>query len=125
MEKLETRKGPGRPRKFAEGRRNTTVRFTPDQYAKLEKSAQDQRRSISEEIEARIARSFQEDALQDIKAEIGRLDTELLDMWRDLFEQAKRRIDGLHAAQSLTEEKVEAAVARALAKARLTIGNGS
>jgi hypothetical protein len=46
----------GRPRKFAEGRVHATVRFTPDRYADIKKNADAARRSISEEVEARIER---------------------------------------------------------------------
>lgn len=44
----------GRPRKYGQGRINATVRFTPDRYQNLKAAADTHRRSISEEVEARI-----------------------------------------------------------------------
>lgn len=49
----EVRK-PGRPRKFAGGRINATIRFTPERYAEIKKTADDNRRSVSEQVEAMI-----------------------------------------------------------------------
>jgi hypothetical protein len=49
----EVRK-PGRPRKFAEGRINATVRFTPERYAELKAVADKNGRSVSEQVEAMI-----------------------------------------------------------------------
>jgi|SRR6516164_8921955 hypothetical protein len=49
----EVRK-PGRPRKFAEGRINATIRFTPERYAELKAAADKNRRSVSEQVEAMI-----------------------------------------------------------------------
>jgi hypothetical protein len=55
-------RGPGRPR--GPNRRNATVRFTPQQYAALQESADRQGRSFSEEVEVRIAKSFSDDATE-------------------------------------------------------------
>jgi len=49
----EVRK-PGRPRKFAEGRINATVRFTPARYAGLREAADKNGRSVSEQVETMI-----------------------------------------------------------------------
>lgn len=46
----------GRPRKYGQGRINATVRFTPERHADLKAAADSNRRSISEEVEARIER---------------------------------------------------------------------
>lgn len=45
---------PGRPRKFAEGRINATVRFTPERYAELKAAADKSGRSVSEQVETMI-----------------------------------------------------------------------
>ena len=54
---------PGRPRKYDQGRVRATCRFTPEAYARLKQTADNQRRSISEEVEARIERTFQDEGL--------------------------------------------------------------
>jgi hypothetical protein len=55
------RRKPGRPRKYGEGRINATVRFTPETYAELKAAADQNRRSVSEEVEARVERARQYD----------------------------------------------------------------
>ena len=49
-------RGPGRPR--GQGRRTTTVQFTEKVYARLRKEADKAGRSVSEEVEQRVERSF-------------------------------------------------------------------
>jgi hypothetical protein len=56
------RRPPGRPRRYAHGRINTTVRFTPARYEDLKASAIANGRSISEEVEFRIEHAA-EDAI--------------------------------------------------------------
>jgi hypothetical protein len=73
----EPRRKPGRPRKYGQGRINATVRFTPERYAALKKAADEAGRSVSEEVEARIERSFQNDVLGEIKRDITRLEAHL------------------------------------------------
>src|SRR5262245_17235367 len=58
---------PGRPRKYAGGRQNLTVRFTPEAYAALRAAANHNRRSLSEEVEARIEHSFRNNLVQEIE----------------------------------------------------------
>jgi hypothetical protein len=53
---------PGRPRKTGT-RINATVRFTPDTYAAVRAVAVSQGRSISEEVESRIERTFRDESL--------------------------------------------------------------
>src|SRR5262249_28848455 len=55
------RRKPGRPRKSGEGRINATARFTPGTYAELKAAADQNRRSVSEEVEARVERARQYD----------------------------------------------------------------
>jgi hypothetical protein len=63
----------GRPRKYAEGRHNATVRFTPKRYAALRAEADKNRRSLSEEVEVRVERSFADDLLAQIKHGVDQL----------------------------------------------------
>jgi hypothetical protein len=82
---IKTGRPPGRPRKFAEGRVHATVRLTPQRHADLKGKADAARRSVSEEIEARLERLAAQDSvlaamgssLEQIKA--GSLEAEL---WR-------------------------------------------
>ncbi len=115
----QDRRKPGRPRKYGEGRVNATVRFTPERYAKLKEQADQHRRSVSEEVEARIERSFFEEGLADIRRGVDQVGQDIQQMWQELFEKAMARIEQLQAVQPLTEEQVERAVTRALAKAHL------
>jgi hypothetical protein len=59
------RRKPGRPRKYGEGRINATVRFTPERYKDLKEAADYNRRSVSEEVEARIEKAFTYDTMLD------------------------------------------------------------
>jgi hypothetical protein len=49
--KKPSRRKPGRPRKYGQGRINATVRFTPERYAELRAEADQQGRSLSEQVE--------------------------------------------------------------------------
>ena len=106
------RKKPGRPRKNVPGRINATVRFTPRNYAELKASADSEGRSFSEEIEYRVGLTL-----------IGAIDLYVAAERRALeqLEKAMARIAELEATPALSEEAIERAVTRALAKARLTI----
>jgi len=53
-----TSRKPGRPRKFGEGRINATIRFTPARYAELKKAADENGRSVSEQVESLIEELF-------------------------------------------------------------------
>jgi hypothetical protein len=85
---IRTGRPPGRPRKFAEGRVQATVRLSPQRHADLKGKADAARRSVSEEIEARLERLAAYDSvlaamgssLDRIKA--GSLEAEL---WRSGF----------------------------------------
>jgi hypothetical protein len=122
-EESERRK-PGRPRRYGQGRINATVRFTPERYADLKAAAEEQRRSISEEVEARVERSFTEAAFEKIARDLKANSSEMVEIAAKLLDKAMARIDELEKAQTLNEEAIERAVTRALAKARLTIGDG-
>ena len=54
MATVTTGRKPGRPRRYAPGRINATVRFTPERYAALKAEAEKAGRSVSEEVEYKI-----------------------------------------------------------------------
>jgi uncharacterized hydantoinase/oxoprolinase family protein len=116
------RRKPGRPRKYGQGRINATVRFTPERHAALKAAADGVGRSISEEVEARIERSFSNDVLKEIQRGLKEVAHEQNEIAQELLKKAMERIAELEKAQTLDEEAIERAVTRALAKARLTIG---
>jgi hypothetical protein len=101
---------PGRPRKYGEGRIHATVRFTPEQYAALRAEADGHGRSVSEEVETRIAESFNSGTLQDALATLD----SVLDQMREL----QHRLAATKRDAKRDEEKlaqiVEDAVARVL-----------
>jgi hypothetical protein len=68
-EKTSTPSKRGRPRKYATGRANVAARLVPERYAAVLKAAQDNKRSISEEIEHRIDQSFRTDAAWKLRNE--------------------------------------------------------
>jgi hypothetical protein len=127
MQTAAVREGrkPGRPRKYGQGRINATVRFTPERYAALKAKADRQGRSVSEEVEQRINRTFAEDRTHDIKRDLDEL-YQLISArwevisarWEELFGQATGRIAELEKERVLSEHSlaqiVEGAVARAL-----------
>jgi hypothetical protein len=139
------RKKPGRPRKFGQGRINATVRFTPDRYAALKQAAANKGRSVSEEVEARVEESILEESLQDIRSDIKEVSTNIQKLTAanlttsppviteasltqkstgtELLDKALASISELEKLQTLNEEMVERAVARVLARTRLTTGN--
>ena len=83
---------------------HATVRFTPKRYADLRKAADDNRRSLSEEVEVRIERSFSP-AIDDFETElIGALNNRIKDLQQQLEQNA------------FTEEAIERAVVRAFAR---------
>ena len=118
------RRKPGRPRKYGRGRVNATVRFTPERYAALKAAADVQRRSVSEEVEARVERSFTEAVFVEIAQDLKSNGAELVSIAAELLDKAMARVAELEKAQTFNEEAIERAVTRALAKARLTIGDG-
>src|SRR5215813_5621439 len=70
---------PGRPRKFAEGRVNATVRFTPERYAELKKAADSNGRSVSEQVETMI------EDLRHTQATLAALRTDIAALRRQVF----------------------------------------
>jgi hypothetical protein len=116
------RRKPGRPRKYGEGRINATVRFTPKAYDALKTAADDNRRSVSEEVERRIERSLAEERVAHIQRGIAQVAKDLQEIAQELLDKAGACIQRLEAAQAHNEEAIERAVARALAKAGLIIG---
>jgi hypothetical protein len=75
IEKTSRRK-PGRPRKYGQGRINATVRFTPERYDVLKQAADAAGRSVSEQVEAMVERAF---ALDELMAAMGIDDAKLAD----------------------------------------------
>jgi hypothetical protein len=131
METIETgeRRKPGRPRKYAQGRHQAAARFSPARYRDLAAAAEASARSISEEIEYRIEKSFSEDRLLEIARGEKELKGELLSIAIEQLKQAMARITELMAritelerAQTFDEEMIERGVTKALAKARISIG---
>jgi hypothetical protein len=127
METMETggRRKPGRPRKYAQGRQQAATRFTPARYRDLAAAAEANARSVSEEIEFRIEQSFLVDVIRGV-AEVGE---ELKDIAMELLAKAQARnvelearVAELEKAQTINEEMIERAVTKALAKARIAIG---
>jgi hypothetical protein len=98
-----TRKPPGRPRKYVDGRHNATVRFTPKRYADLKAEADLNGRSVSEEVEYRIE---QYDTLQNV---LATLDT-AFNQIRDL----QQRLAATKRDDERLVEMIEAAVTRAM-----------
>jgi hypothetical protein len=124
METTETgeRRKPGRPRKYAQGRQQAAARFTPARYRDLAAAAEASARSISEEIEHRIEKSFSEDRLAEIARGVMEFNGELASIANELLQKALARIKELERELTLNEEMVERAVTRALGKARISIG---
>jgi hypothetical protein len=74
-----TRKPPGRPSKFGQGRVTATVRFTPERYAELKQAATDHGRSVSEQVEVMIERVYT------IEATLAALRTDVPTLERGVF----------------------------------------
>ena len=55
-EKISRRK-PGRPRKYGQGRINAAVRFTPERMQELKTEADRNGRSVSEQIEHMVSQT--------------------------------------------------------------------
>jgi hypothetical protein len=101
----ERRQKPGRPRKYGRGRINATVRFTPERYAALKAGADENGRSVSEEVEQRIEQSFNSDVLRDVLESFDNV----LDQMRELQHQyAATKRENARLA-----ELIESVVARA------------
>ena len=118
-EKISRRK-PGRPRKYGQGRINAACRFTPERYEELKAEADQNGRSVSEQIEHMVE---QTQLLRDL---IGTLKISLRsahEVVASAFEHQaflRREIDRLKAMHAAEEERrlaeiIEAAVARAIA----------
>jgi hypothetical protein len=118
----DERRRPGRPRKFGQGRINCSVRFTPERYRDLKAEADGNGRSISEEVEFRIEKLNALAWENDFRRDLANIGHELSDIAKELLAKALARIDELEKAQTLSEETIERAVTRALAKMRFALG---
>jgi hypothetical protein len=125
-----SRRKPGRPRKYGQGRINATVRFTSERHAELQAEAKDQGRSFSEQVEYIVEHaSSDRELIADLRRDRdGWADRSPEDI-RAVTEYALEQMDKLKAvyaaelgrmkeAYALQEgrlaEIVEAAVTRAL-----------
>jgi hypothetical protein len=112
IEKTSRRK-PGRPRKYGQGRINATVRFTPERYAELQAEADQKGRSLSEQVEHMVEQT--------------RLLRELVDQLKVAFSSANydakgllRRLDDREAAHTAELEALKMEHAAELAELRVT-----
>jgi hypothetical protein len=133
IEKTSRRK-PGRPRKYGQGRVNATVRFTPERYAELQAEADQNRRSLSEQVEYIVEHAARDrELIADLRRQRDEWADDNVKNIRAVTEHAVEQMDKfrtahaaelkrLKAAAHAIEEKrlaeiVEAAVMRALKKA--------
>jgi hypothetical protein len=133
IEKTSRRK-PGRPRKYGQGRVNATVRFTPERYAELQAEADQNRRSLSEQVEYIVENAARDrETIADLRRELtavwhGRVEdtqavtehaVEQMDKLKAMHATELKKLGAAHAPrEKRLAEIVEAAVARALAKPR-------
>jgi hypothetical protein len=132
-----SRRKPGRPRKYGRGRVNATVRFTPERYAELRAQADQQGRSLSEQVEHIIENAVRDrELIADLRRKADANFEEGLKDVRIVTTHAVEQADKLRAAHAdeidraaayAIEEKrlaeiVEAAVTRALGKTYRPIG---
>jgi hypothetical protein len=83
------RRPPGRPRRYAPGRINLTLRVTPQRHEDLKASAIANGRSISEEIEVRVERSFTGDLLEEIRRGLDAVASENAEIRKELEQSPK------------------------------------
>jgi hypothetical protein len=121
-----SRRKPGRPRKYGQGRINATVRFTPERYAELRTEADQNGRSVSEQIEHMVEQTrLLRELVGQLKVAFSGANKDGARLRRELDELRAAHaaeLDRLKAAAYAIEEKqlaeiVEAAVMRALGKA--------
>ena len=104
------------PKKSGRGRKNITVRFTPERFAEIKIAADASGKSLSEEIEDRVERLFQEDKFAAIRSGAEKTDREILGIAQDLLAKVMARNTELEKTQTLNEEMIERAVTKALTK---------
>lgn len=130
------RRKPGRPRKYGQGRVNATVRFTPERYAELQAEADQNGRSLSEQVEhlveqTRLLRKLVDTldaAFSSANKDAHRLHEDGIRLRRELDDLKAAHADELADLRRLAAafgqdriaDTIEAAVARALTKSRLT-----
>jgi uncharacterized coiled-coil DUF342 family protein len=129
-----SRRKPGRPRKFGQGRINATVRFTPERHAELQAEADKNGRSLSEQVEHMVEQTRLLRELVGQHKEWSSSLNKYADSLREEGIRLSRELDDLKAAhaeelaglrmtaaafgQDRITDVIEAAVARALAKPR-------
>jgi hypothetical protein len=118
IEKSSRRK-PGRPRKYGQGRINATVRFTPERYAELRAEADQNGRSVSEQIEHMVEQTR---LLRELVGQLKISISSANKFEADLMTAHAAELERLKETYAFQEERlaelVEAAVARALARPR-------
>src|SRR5262245_45341568 len=87
-----TRRVQGRPRKFEQGRRYATVRFTPERYEALRRAAESAGRSVSEQVEFTIE---QHANYQHVLGRLDEADQRIAEMNRGKTEAALRDLGWL------------------------------
>jgi hypothetical protein len=111
-----SRRKPGRPRKYGQGRVNATVRFTPERYAALRAEADQHGRSLSEQVEHIVENAARDrELIADLRRQTeiqGKLTAEQMDKLR-----AAHATELIRWEDKRMAETVEAAVMRALRKA--------
>jgi hypothetical protein len=95
-----TKSTGGRPPRHADERlsKNRTFRVRDQLDQQLQDAADASGRSVSEEIELRLAKSFTADALSNFSKDFSRLQTEISSIAGELLEKAMARIDHLERA---------------------------
>jgi hypothetical protein len=126
-----SRRKPGRPRKYGQGRVNATVRFTPERYAELRAEADQNGRSVSEQIEhmveqTRLLRELADQlklAFGSAREDSDRLRREIDELkTAHVAELADLRRTAAAFGQDRIADTIEAAVERALARPRGVTG---
>jgi hypothetical protein len=126
-----SRRKPGRPRKFGQGRINATVRFTPERHAELQAEADQNGRSLSEQVEhmveqTRLLRELVDQHKEWLNKYADSLREEGIRLRRELDDLRAAHVDELadliSTAAALGQDRIadiiEAKRARALARLR-------
>ena len=108
--KKTSRRKPGRPRKYGQGRINATVRFTPERYAELRAQADANGRSVSEQVEYLVNSAIYE---QKLVANFRReLEADVASSAEALRAASEKQMKQLEAEHAKRMEQLEAEVAK-------------
>jgi hypothetical protein len=126
IEKTSRRK-PGRPRKYGQGRINATVRFTPERHAELQTEADQRGRSFSEQVEHVVEqRRLLRELVAQLKIAFRSANQDAVRLRRELDDlkaaHTAELVDLPLTAAALDQDRltdiIEAAVTRALQRGR-------